>query len=70
MPLKVTCSKCDHELYEGDILKSPEDIIRKYDGRCPECKRDFGPYSETVIVGQGPPVRRDISDMVKKAKKM
>ena len=26
-------------LYENNILKSPKDIIKKFDGRCPECNR-------------------------------
>ena len=43
MPQRVTCSECSHLLYEGDILKSPQDIVKKYDGRCPNCgkKLDF-----------------------------
>jgi DNA-directed RNA polymerase subunit RPC12/RpoP len=39
MPQKVTCAECNHLLYEGDILKSPQDIIKKLDGRCPKCNR-------------------------------
>ncbi|MDP6048343.1 MAG: hypothetical protein QGG23_02705 [Candidatus Bathyarchaeota archaeon] len=39
MPQKVTCSECNYLLYEGDLLKSPQDIIKKYDGRCPKCNR-------------------------------
>lgn len=43
MPQRVTCSECNYLLYEGDILKSPQDIIKKFDGRCPNCnkKLDF-----------------------------
>ncbi len=42
-------------LYENNILKSPQDIIKKFDGRCPECNRklhfeakaiSIGPYNE------------------------
>ncbi len=39
MPLKVTCADCKHILYKGDILKSPEDIKKKFDGNCPNCNR-------------------------------
>ncbi len=42
-------------LYENNILKSPHDIIKKFEGRCPECNRkltfeakaiSIGPYNE------------------------
>ncbi len=33
------CSECSNILYEGDILKSPQDIVKKFDGRCPSCGR-------------------------------
>lgn len=39
LPQRVTCSECNQVLYEGDILKSPQDIIKKFDGRCPKCNR-------------------------------
>ena len=39
MPLRVMCSECAHVLYEGDILKSPQDIAKRYDGRCPACRK-------------------------------
>jgi DNA-directed RNA polymerase subunit RPC12/RpoP len=42
LPQKVVCSECGHTLYEGDILKSPQDIVKKYDGRCPNCGKKLG----------------------------
>ena len=36
---RVVCSECSNILYEGDILKSPQDIVKKFDGRCPNCGR-------------------------------
>ena len=41
MPQKVTCAECNHLLYESNILKSPQDIIKLFDGRCPECNREL-----------------------------
>jgi DNA-directed RNA polymerase subunit RPC12/RpoP len=35
----VTCAECNHLLYESNILKGPQDIIKKFDSRCPECNR-------------------------------
>jgi len=41
MPQEIVCSNCGYKLYEGNILKSPQDIIKKFDGRCPECNKDL-----------------------------
>lgn len=50
MPQKVVCSECGQTLYEGDILKSPQDIIKKYDGRCPKCNRKLGVETKSVSI--------------------
>ncbi|MEM0313556.1 MAG: hypothetical protein QW056_00465 [Candidatus Bathyarchaeia archaeon] len=39
MPQRVTCNQCGHLLYEGVDLKPPDEIISKYDGKCPKCGR-------------------------------
>jgi rubredoxin len=39
MPLKVVCHQCGYVLYEGAELKPPDEVIQKYDGRCPNCGR-------------------------------
>ena len=39
MPQRIFCSECGHCLYEGEILKSPQDVLKKYDGRCPSCNK-------------------------------
>jgi NAD-dependent SIR2 family protein deacetylase len=41
MPQRILCSKCGEVLYEGDLLKSPQDIIKKFEGKCPECGKDL-----------------------------
>ncbi len=45
MPQRVICSECAHVLYEGDILRSPQDIAKRYEGRCPSC----GKKLKTII---------------------
>jgi len=45
MPQRVMCSECAHVLYEGDILRAPKDIAKKYEGRCPSC----GKILKTII---------------------
>lgn len=39
MPEKVVCHQCGYVLYEGAELKPPDEIIHKYDGKCPQCGR-------------------------------
>lgn len=50
MPQRVTCAECNNLLYEGDLLKSPQDIIKKYDGRCPSCNRKLNFDSNGVNI--------------------
>jgi len=50
MPQKVICSECAHVLYEGDILKAPQDIAKKYDGRCPSCRKILKASMESVSI--------------------
>lgn len=50
MPQKVVCSECNYLLYEGDILKSPQDIVKKYDGRCPGCNKKLGFNTNSVSI--------------------
>ena len=41
MPQRILCKECDEVLYEGDLLKSPQDLIKKFDGKCPACGKDL-----------------------------
>ena len=41
LPQRVDCDKCGAVLYEGEELKSPEDILQMYDGKCPKCGRNL-----------------------------
>lgn len=37
MPERVVCEECGYVLYEDDDLKTPDEILSQYDGKCPEC---------------------------------
>ena len=50
MPQRIICANCGHNLYEGEILKSPQDVLKKYDGRCPNCSKKLAFTSNSVIV--------------------
>jgi len=41
MPQEINCSGCGYVLYEGEILRSPQDIIKKYGGKCPNCGKSL-----------------------------
>lgn len=50
MPQKILCRKCNEVLYEGDLLKSPQDIIKKFEGKCPACGNDLSFNTDEVSV--------------------
>ncbi|MCS7385647.1 MAG: hypothetical protein NDF55_02745 [archaeon GB-1867-005] len=37
MTIKIYCERCGFTFYRGDELTNPQDIIRRYGGRCPRC---------------------------------
>jgi hypothetical protein len=37
-------------LYDDNILKSPQDIIKKFDGRCPECNRKLSFEAKAISI--------------------
>jgi len=53
LPQKIVCRSCKEVLYEGELLKSPQDIIKKFEGKCPKCKKDLKFTTEGVEVRSG-----------------
>jgi len=41
LPQQVKCDGCGAILYEGDELKSPEEILQMHNGKCPKCGRSL-----------------------------
>jgi len=41
LPQRVNCDRCGAVLYEGEELKSPEEILQMHDGKCPQCGREL-----------------------------
>ena len=39
VPQRVICQGCNHVLYEGAELKPPDEILQKFDGKCPNCSK-------------------------------
>ncbi len=50
MPQQVKCNKCGTLLYRGEELKSPEEILQTYNGKCPKCGRRLSLMPQNVEV--------------------
>lgn len=50
MPQKILCSDCGYVLYYGEDLVYPNDVLRKYDYRCPRCGKRLKLDSEKIEV--------------------
>ena len=48
LPQRILCEKCGSILYEGMDLKPPYEIVRRYNGKCPECGRKL--FSDPINV--------------------
>jgi hypothetical protein len=50
VPQRVICQNCGYILYEDVDLKSPDEIIQQYDGKCPSCGKKLSFVPENVDV--------------------
>jgi DNA-directed RNA polymerase subunit RPC12/RpoP len=50
MPQRILCHQCGTVLYEGIELKPPDEIIQKYNGKCPKCGRKLSVIPANVEV--------------------
>ncbi|MCD6242625.1 hypothetical protein J7K06_02915 [Candidatus Bathyarchaeota archaeon] len=50
MPQIVVCQNCGEILYKGNDLKPPEEIVQRYNGRCPKCGRKLSNIPTDVEV--------------------
>jgi hypothetical protein len=50
MPQHILCSECGEVLYKGELLKPPQDIIKKCEGLCPSCGKVLEFDTEQVKV--------------------
>ena len=50
MPQKILCKECNEVLYVGDLLKSPLDVIKKFEGKCPKCGKYLAFETDAVSV--------------------
>jgi hypothetical protein len=50
MPQSIICNKCSTILYQGEILKAPQDIIKKFEGICPNCEKELNFDVEEIVI--------------------
>jgi len=50
MPQRVFCQNCGFTLYEGTELTPPEEIVQRFNGKCPKCgkKLSFNPTNVDI----------------------
>ncbi|RJS74829.1 hypothetical protein CW712_05815 [Candidatus Bathyarchaeota archaeon] len=54
MPQLVNCHKCGAVLYQGEELKSPEEILQMHDGKCPKCGNKLSLTPKNIDVKPAP----------------
>jgi len=54
VPQRVSCDRCGAILYEGEELKSPEEILQMHDGKCPKCGRNLSLTPKKIEVKASP----------------
>ncbi|MEM2111627.1 MAG: hypothetical protein QXX08_07095 [Candidatus Bathyarchaeia archaeon] len=50
MPHEVKCHGCGELLYQGEELKSPEEIHQIWNGKCPKCGKKLSLMPQNVEV--------------------
>ncbi|MCQ5336690.1 MAG: hypothetical protein NO475_00640 [Candidatus Methanomethylicia archaeon] len=52
MTIRIICSKCNTTLYEDTELISPQEVMEKYDYKCPNCSSllNFDPSNIRISI--------------------
>jgi len=50
MPQKIFCVECGSILYHGLELETPNEVIQRHNGTCPQCKRKLDFETEKVRI--------------------
>jgi NAD-dependent SIR2 family protein deacetylase len=50
LPQQVNCHGCGEILYQGEELKSPEEILQMHEGKCPKCGEKLSLTPQNVEV--------------------
>ena len=58
MPQKIFCVECGSILYNGLELETPNEIIQRHNGTCPQCKRKLDFETENVRIAPNEEISR------------
>jgi hypothetical protein len=50
MPQKIYCSDCGSILYHGLELETPNEVIQRHSGICPQCKKRLEFETEKIRI--------------------
>jgi len=50
LPQRITCGNCGAILHSGIELESPTEIIQRYNGICPKCRKRLNFDTETIKI--------------------
>jgi len=50
LPQRITCGSCGVVLYSGIELESPTEIMQRYNGICPKCRKRLNFDTETIKI--------------------
>jgi len=50
LPQHVFCERCNAILYDGAELELPSEIIRRYNGICPKCRKRLSYQPERIKI--------------------
>jgi len=46
----VKCAGCDEVLYSGPEIIEPREVIERFDGKCPACRRKLSLHPESYEI--------------------
>ncbi len=52
MPERIICHRCSFILYEGDEPLPPEEIVKRFGGRCPRCLAELSYAPITIEISR------------------
>jgi len=50
LPQRIACGNCGAILYSGLELESPMEIMQRYNGICPKCRKRLNFDTETIKI--------------------
>jgi len=58
LPQLVLCRDCGAILYQGEDIKTPDEVIEMHNGKCPKCGRTLSIIPHKIEVKPAPTRRK------------